>query len=268
MALIKSIVCALLMGALTLPSVTEAYRWVQVWNDEFDGNQVDRSKWNFEMGRNQANNEQQYSTDRSDNAFVSDGFLHIQALRENYGDAQYTSARLNTAGKFSIQYGKFEMRAKLPQGQGMWPAFWLLGENIGNVGWPACGEIDIMELVGKDPQNVYASLHAPSYDTTRGYHLDQGFAGDFHTYGVNWQPEQIDFYVDGNTYLSVNKNQSGGHWPFTDGKFFIILNLAVGGFWPGNPDGSTHFPQQYVVDYVRVWEIDWSLENEKAQFLN
>ena len=132
------------------------------------------------------------------------------------------------------------MRAKLPFGQGMWPAFWLLGENLGNVGWPACGEIDIMELIGKEPNMVYSSLHAPSYDTTKGYNRPQGYSDDFHTYGVNWQPDHIDFYFDGEMFQSINKSESSGHWPFDDGhKFFIILNLAVGGDWPGNPDGST-----------------------------
>lgn len=267
----KSLASLLLLGALTLSQVS-AWKWVQVWNDEFDGGSVDGSKWHFDQGGNNANNELEYYTDRGQNHWVNGGFLTIQALREDYGGRQYTSAKLNSAGQFTIQYGKFEMRAKLPFGQGIWPAFWLLGENIGQVGWPACGEIDIMELVGRDPQNIYSSLHSPGFDRTSGYHLDQGFANDFHTYGVNWQPDHIEFYVDGNTYHTIQKSEtSPDQWVFDHGqKFFIILNLAIGGNWPGNPDGSTQFPQQYVIDYVRVYEIDWSSVSleEKAAFLN
>eukprot|EP00347_Sterkiella_histriomuscorum_P001231 403372825 len=266
--MIKSVVSLLLLGAISIQKA-EAMRWVQVWNDEFDGGNIDGNKWHYDTGNSGwGNNELEFYTDRRQNSWVQDGFLHIQALREDYGGSQYTSARMNTAGKFSILYGKFEIRAKLPRGQGIWPAFWLLGENIGNVGWPACGEIDIMEQIGRDPQNVYGSLHAPGFDTTGGFHHDQGFSDDFHTYGVNWQPDRIEFYVDGNTYKAINRNEAG-NWPFADHKFFIILNLAVGGNWPGYPDGSTQFPQQFLVDYVRVWEIDWSsVEDDKASFLN
>ncbi|CDW85570.1 glycoside hydrolase family 16 [Stylonychia lemnae] len=262
----KSIAYLLLIGAVALPSIM-AERWVQVWSDEFNGNQLDMSKWSYETGPGNNNHELEYNTDRSQNSWVSDGFLHIQALREDYGGRQYTSARMNTNGKYSVLYGKIEMRAKLPFGQGMWPAFWLLGDNLNQVGWPACGEIDIMELIGKDPNNVHSSLHAPSYDTTQNYWHQEGFANDFHTYAANWQPDRIEFYVDGQLFQTYYKTQSGGHWPFDQGqKFFIILNLAVGGDWPGNPDGSTQFPQQYVIDYVRVSEIDWSAEKE-TQFL-
>lgn len=119
-----------------------------------------------------------------------------------------------------------------------------------------------MEWVGRDPGHIYGSLHAPSYDTTHGINIDDSYSHNYHTYGVNWQPEQIDFYVDGNIYNTVHKSQSGGHWPFENQKFFILLNLAVGGNWPGSPDGSTHFPAQYVIDYVRVYEIDWSAAEE------
>ena len=185
----KSLTSLLLFGALTLSQVS-AYRWVQVWADEFNGGQIDRSKWNFEQGNGGwGNNELEYYTDRSQNAFLSNGNLVIQALRENYGSAQFTSARMKTQGKFSIMYGKFEMRAILPRGQGIWPAFWLLGDSISQKGWPACGEIDIMEWVGRDPGHVYGSLHAPAYDTTHGFNIDDSFSHNYHTYGVNWQPE-------------------------------------------------------------------------------
>lgn len=197
----------------------------------------------------------------------------IQALKESYGGRDYTSARMNTAGKFSITYGKFEVRAKIPGGQGIWPAFWLLGENIGEVGWPACGEIDIMEYVGRDPTHTFGSIHATNFDTSDGYYNPNGFTNDFHLYSVNWQPDRIEFYVDNNLFRTVYKSQSGGHWPFEGKNFFIILNLAVGGNWPGYPDGSTHFPAQFLVDYVRVYEMSWgepqtmAVESSEAGFM-
>ncbi len=137
----------------------------------------------------------------------------------------------------------------------MWPAFWMLGDNIGQIGWPACGEIDIMEFIGKDASHIYGSTHAPGNDQTGGY-TGSGWHDSFHTYAVNWQPNSIQFYVDGNLYHTVNQGA-----PF-DKNFFMILNLAVGGNWPGNPDGSTQFPQEFVIDYVRVSEIDWSVNEE------
>ena len=142
----------------------------------------------------------------------------------------------------------------------------MLGDSITQKGWPACGEIDILEWIGRDPGHVYGSLHAPSFDTTHGFNMDDSYSHNYHTYGVNWQPEQIDFYVDDKVYSTIHKNQSGGHWPFENQNFFIILNLAVGGNWPGNPDGSTQFPAQFVIDYVRVYEIDWSAA--ESAFLN
>uniref|UniRef100_A0AC34RGJ6 GH16 domain-containing protein n=1 Tax=Panagrolaimus sp. JU765 TaxID=591449 RepID=A0AC34RGJ6_9BILA len=231
---------------------------VLAWSDEFNGDSIDRNKWNFDMGTNNngwGNNEPQCYTDRPQNAYVSNGCLVIQALRENYGGCSYTSARLKTQGKFSVKYGKFEMRAKLPSGQGMWPAFWLLGDNIGQVGWPACGEIDIMEFIGKDPKNVHGATHGSGFDTCNSYYNGNGFS-DWHTYAANWQPypDRIEFSVDGNIYKTVTPADTHGHWPFNDQNMFIILNLATGGNWPGYPDGSTQFPQQFVIDYVRVYE--------------
>ena len=133
------------------------------------------------------------------------------------------------------------MSARLPYGQGIWPAFWLLGNNIRQVGWPACGEIDIMEFIGREPNMIYGSLHAPSFDKTGGFWAND-LSSNFHRYSVNWQPDRIEFYVDDHCYQTIWKGEAGGHWPF-DNQFFILLNLAVGGNWPGYPDGSTHFPQ-------------------------
>jgi len=231
-------------------------RWVLQWSDEFKGKGIDQSKWNFENGNNNGwgNSELQCYTNRPQNARISGGKLVIEAKRENYGGCQYTSARMKTAGKFSTLYGKFEMRAKLPQGQGIWPAFWLLGDNIGQVGWPACGEIDIMEFIGKEPNRVYGSTHGVGFDTSHNTFNARGFSNDFHTYAVNWQPNKLEFSVDGNIYKTVTPGDTNGRWPFNSQKMFIILNLAVGGRWPGNPDGSTRLPQQFVVDYVRVYQ--------------
>jgi len=173
----------------------------------------------------------------------------------------YTSARLKTQGLFSQAYGRFEARIKIPAGQGMWPAFWMLGNDITSVGWPKCGEIDIMENIGKEPGTVHGSLHGPSTsgptsDLSAAFSLPAGqnFAGDFHLYAVEWEPGTIRFYVDTNLYATFTSSQwpAGGAWVF-DHPFFIILNVAVGGSWPGSPDSTTVFPQQMLVDYVRVY---------------
>ena len=234
---------------------TLSQNWVLVWIEEFDNNQIDQSKWVYDTGGDGwGNNELEFYTDRRENSFISNGCLVIQALKEDFQGRQYTSARMKTQGKWSITYGKFEIRAKLPFGQGIWPAFWMLGDDISTVGWPACGEIDIMENIGKDPNNIYGSIHGPGYDITSPYTDQRGFSNDFHTFTVDWQPDQLSFYVDGNLYRTMNKSEAGGKpWPFNK-NFFVILNLAVGGNWPGNPDQSTQFPQQFSIDYIKVWE--------------
>ena len=225
--------------------------WVLVWSDDF--NFIDQSKWNYDIGAGGwGNNELEYNTNESKNSFISNGNLVIQALKEGNS---YTSARMNTKNKWSIKYGKFEIRAKLPYGKGIWPAFWMLGDDINQVGWPACGEIDIMEFIGKDPNHVHASIHGPGYDFTQSYYSQNGFSNDFHTYTVDWQPDKMRFYVDGNLFYTVYPSMAQAkNWPFNQ-NFFIILNLAVGGNWPGNPDQSTTFPQQFIIDYLRVWEL-------------
>ena len=188
-------------------------------------------------------------------------------MKETYADPSdnvtrnYTSARMKTQGLFSQAYGRFEARIKIPAGQGMWPAFWMLGNNISSIGWPKCGEIDIMENIGKEPGTVHGSLHgpsttAPTSDASAPFSLPAGqnFAADFHLYAVEWEPGTVRFYVDSNLYGTFNQSQwpAGGTWTF-DHPFFLILNVAVGGDWPGPPDASTVFPQQMLVDYVRVY---------------
>jgi beta-glucanase (GH16 family) len=248
-------------GAPTVVAVTFA--------DEFDGPAgapADGSKWQIETGDNVNNHERQYYTAGNANAALDgQGNLVITARKENpanyqcwYGTCQYTSARLNTAGRFTQTYGHFEARMKVPRGQGMWPAFWMLGEDIGGVGWPACGELDIMENVGFEPSTVHGTLHGPGYSggggIGAGYTLPGGgqFADDFHVFAVDWSPNSVTWSVDGNVYQTRTPADLGGReWVF-DHPFFMIVNLAVGGYWPGDPDDSTVFPQQLVIDYVRV----------------
>lgn len=239
--------------------------WVLKWSDEFNGTNgsgVDTSKWNYEVGGGGfGNNELEYYTNRTQNCYQDGtGNLVIKALKENYNGSQYTSARINTKGKFNFTYGKIEMRAKLPYGQGIWPAFWMLGSNIDTATWPNCGEIDIMELVGKDPTHVYGTIHGPGYSggssIGASYYNSAGFSNAFHTYTVEWEQNVIRWYVDGNLYETRTPSDLGGKtWVF-DHNMFILLNLAVGGSWPGNPDASTVFPQSYTIDYVRVYQRD------------
>lgn len=240
-------------------AAVQGQRWVQVWADEFNGPEIDRSKWTFEIGtgvNGWGNWEQQFYTDRRENAFIRDGALVIRAVKENMGGYPYTSARLITKGKYEVKYGKFEMRAKLPDGEGTWPAFWLLGSNIDQVSWPACGEIDIMETVGKDPCNNHGSTHQPGADTTSTYHSNNCFKNDWHTFAANWQPGRVEFFVDGQLYKTTNTAETNGKWIFDQGNMFILLNLAVGGQWPGNPNPNSNWqPQEFIVDWVRVHEI-------------
>lgn len=178
-----------------------------------------------------------------------------------YGACQYTSARLLTAGKFDVTYGRVESRIKIPAGQGLWPAFWMLGGNIGEVGWPACGEIDIMENVGKEPVTVHGSMHGPGYSgntpETGYFNLPGGarFSDDYHVFAVEWEPNVVRFFVDGSLYQTRTPADlpAGTKWVY-DHPFFMLLNVAVGGGWPGSPDASTHVPQEMRVDYVRVYK--------------
>ncbi|CDW84395.1 glycoside hydrolase family 16 [Stylonychia lemnae] len=252
--MISTFVKSLFIGAISLPALILA-NWQLVWNDEFNGTSIDSSKWNHDIGGNGWGNEElEYYTDRAENSYVKGGFLHIQGLKEDYNGSQYTSARINSLGKFSQKFGKFEIRAKLPTGQGVWPAFWMLGDNLNQVGWPTCGDIDVFEMIGKQPSVAHGSLHAKGLDTTKEYTSQQGFADDYHTFGIEWYPSKVDFYIDGNTYFSVDKSTTQGDWPYDRNSFFIILNLAIGGNWPGNPDETTNFPALYTIDYVRVYK--------------
>lgn len=249
---------ALLVSGCDAPVIPE---WTLDWSDEFDGpaGQLPNSaNWRFDLGTGWGNAQLEYDTDRPTNASLDgSGHLLITARRESYLGSAYTSARLTTAGRHEFTHGKVEARMKLPAGQGLWPAFWLLGANIGTVGWPASGEIDVMEYIGQEPSTVHASLHGPGYSGTnaftRTYTLPTGrFDADYHIFTVEWLVDRIDWFVDGVLVQRIKKTYAPGAWPFDD-PFYVILNLAVGGSYVGAPNGATVFPQSVTVDYVRVY---------------
>jgi beta-glucanase (GH16 family) len=242
-------------------------KWTLVWSDEFDGvagTSPDPARWAFDVGTGAGgwgNNQWEYDTARPENASMDGlGNLAITSIHETYQGKPYTSARLKTRGLFERAYGRFEARIKLPVGQGLWPAFWLLGADVDADGWPACGEIDIMEYRGQEPQRVTGSLHGPGYSggsAVTGSHDLAGAAGfndDFHVFAVEWTPDWVAWELDGVTWQVVVPKgiPQGGTWVF-DHPFFILLNVAVGGNYVGIPDPSA-FPQTTLIDYVRVYE--------------
>jgi beta-glucanase (GH16 family) len=250
------------------PSGTPSSEWQLVWSDEFDGPHgasPDPDKWVFDLGGGGwGNNELQTYTDRPENASIQRGMLVIRAVTETFTGADgitrdYTSARLKTLGRFTQTYGRFEARMRIPRGQGIWPAFWMLGEDIATTGWPGCGEIDIMENIGREPALVHGTLHGPGYSGAEGiggsYSSPDGraFADDFHVFAVEWEPQAIRWSVNGTVYQTrTPADLRGARWVF-DHPFFLLVNVAVGGNWPGNPDATTVFPQELVVDWVRAY---------------
>ncbi|HKW39620.1 MAG TPA: glycoside hydrolase family 16 protein [Gemmatimonadales bacterium] len=243
----------------TLGSSGASPSWTLVWRDEFNGTTLDATKWVPETGGGGwGDAELEYYTDRSVNAHVDNGYLHIDALSETFGGRNYTSARLKTESLGAWRYGRFEARIRIPRGQGLWPAFWMLGDHCETVGWPACGEIDIMENIGREPARVHGTVHGPGYSGAQGvgsaYDLASGaFADDFHVFAIEWEPAAIRWYVDSALYKTVTPKDLPGPWVY-DHPFFIILNVAVGGNWPGSPDATSVFPQTMLVDYVRVYQ--------------
>lgn len=248
--------------------------WKLVWSDEFNSNQIDRTKWNFALGGiGFGNNELEYYTDRPQNASVENGSLIIKAVKEPYMSCSYTSAKMTTQRKAFWTYGRFEIRAKLPSGKGIWPAFWLMPEdwespNSEYGGWPSCGEADIMELIGSDPSTVFGTLHygVPWTHTGGSNTLPAGmsFSDDYHIFALEWEPGEFRWYVDGRLYLTQNSwfgRRETEAYEYTypapfDRDFFLQLNLAVGGNWPGSPGSNTRFPQTLAIDYVRVYRKD------------
>jgi beta-glucanase (GH16 family) len=235
-----------------------------VWQDEFDGTAIDTNKWEFEVNaRGGGNNELQYYV--TNNAWVSNGSLYIEARQERYtgpeGTREFTSSRLRTLHRGDWLHGRFEIRAKLPIGQGYWPAIWMLPTDKVYGGWPKSGEIDIMEIIGHKPNVLHGTLH---YEGPKGWHTFQGtnttlrtgtFADDFHVFGLEWRTNELRWFLDQQLYqVQTNWPTKVGAFPAPfDQKFHLILNVAVGGNWPGAPDAKTVFPQAMVVDYVRVY---------------
>lgn len=229
-----------------------------VWEENFNGTQLDESAWNFELGNGcpnncgWGNNEKQLYTTK--NHELKDGHLIINIEKEAN---HYTSTRITTAGKKEFQYGRMEARAKIPTGKGIWPAYWMLGSNIGKVGWPKCGEIDILEYVGREPDMVYTSLHTQdshgntiNSKKTAFPNIEEGF----HVYAIEWSKDKIEFFVDDQlvyTFAPQPKNENT--WPF-DQPFFFIVNVAVGGNFGGHEVDDSIFPQEYLIDYIRVYQ--------------
>src|SRR5581483_1382609 len=260
---------AILICVLAPCFAQNAPNYQLVWSDEFNGpanSAPDSRKWTYDLGGNGwGNNERETYTNSTDNVFLDgNGHLIIRALDNN---GMYTSGRIKTQGKFAFAYGKVEARIKIPFAQAIWPAFWMLGANITTVGWPTCGEIDIMENFGKqnnDASTNHGTVHGPGYSggggISKSYTLPSGqqFSNDFHTFSMEWAPGSIELCVDGNSYSKVTPASlpSGKQWVFDAHPMFIILNVAVGGSPApvGYPDASTTFPQDMVVDYVRVYQ--------------
>ncbi|MDX2247466.1 MAG: family 16 glycosylhydrolase [Bacteroidia bacterium] len=229
-----------------------------VWQDEFDGPGVDLTSWTFETGAGGwGNNELQYY--RPENTKIIDGNLVIEAKKESFSGSSYTSSRMITAGKKEFKYGRIDIRAVLPEGQGIWPALWMLGANIFTEGWPKCGEIDIMELVGHIPNQVHGTVH---YGNNTASHLFTGgskvlsggkkFSQEYHVFSILWEENQIKWLVDDVQFFQIGSN-AVNPWPFNE-NFFFIFNIAVGGNWPGSPDNTTVFSQYLIVDYIRVFQ--------------
>lgn len=252
------------------PSADSEAEWSLVWSDEFDaaaGTPINDEFWTCETGgHGWGNNEWEYYTDRVENvAHDGGGNLAITARQETlddsfcwYGECTHTSARCTTQDKEEFTYGRIEARMKLPYGQGIWPAFWMLGANFASAGWPGAGEIDIMEHIGREPRTVHGTVHGPGYSGASGIGagitLNEDIADDFHVFGIEWEPDIIRWYVDGRLYNTIVPAKLGGRqWVF-DHDFFLLMNVAVGGYWPGYPDDTTVFPQTMLVDWVRVYQ--------------
>jgi beta-glucanase (GH16 family) len=245
------------------PGSYEGYNLV--WADEFNGDALNLDDWTYEIGDGcpnncgWGNNELEYY--REDNTSIVDGHLVITAKQQSFGDRDYTSSRLVTKGKQQFKFGRIDIRAALPKGQGIWPALWMLGSNIDAVGWPACGEIDIMELTGDLPNRILGTIHyganTSQHQSNSGTKYLDGqatFQDEFHVFSINWENNIIEFLLDGEVYHTITPaTLNGAPYPFNKNQFFIF-NVAVGGNWPGSPDASTSFPQHMIVDYVRVFQ--------------
>jgi beta-glucanase (GH16 family) len=230
-----------------------------IWSEEFDGpagSPVDPNNWQPEVGGHGWGNEElQYYTEGTENASL-DGAGNL-AIVVRRSDSQYTSARLISKDRVAFTYGLVQARIQLPTGRGIWPAFWMLGQNIDEAGWPQCGEIDVMESVGQNPGVVHGTVHGPGYSGSSGvtawHDAGRSLAGDFHVYSVDWERDRIRWFLDDELYSTVTPTDLRGNpWVF-DHDFFLLVNVAVGGTLPGNPDPSVTFPQTMLIDYIRVY---------------
>ncbi len=255
-----------------------------LWSDEFDGTELNMEKWNYEQhAPGWTNAELQEYTDSTDNMYIEDGKLVIRAIKtkDESGNDYYTSGKVTGQNKTDFLYGKVVVSAKVPKGQGLWPAIWMMPTQESKYGqWPKCGEIDIMEVLGNQPEIAYGTIHygEPHAEQQGIYTLENGsFADDFHEYSVEWEPGEMRFYIDGNLYHTVNQwftaveGQEDKPYPAPfDQTFFVQLNLAVGGTWPGNPDETTDFENaKFIIDYVRVYqkpEYDTNVEKPAIEF--
>jgi beta-glucanase (GH16 family) len=237
-----------------------------VWHDEFDGpagSAPDKAKWVYDLGAGGWGNHELETYTKNDANIQQDGQGHLLIRATKAASGGYESARIKTKGLFSFTYGRAEARMKLPRGQGMWPAFWMLGGDIDTVGWPKCGEVDVMENIGREPNTVHGTIHGPGYSGKNGIGAPYEFpanvspSDDFHVYAVDWRENKIEFLVDGHVYETITPESlpAGAKWVY-EHPFFLLLNLAVGGAWPGNPDATTTFPQELIVDWVRVYRAD------------
>lgn len=260
---------ALALGAALLvgcgddsPQGPSSEAWTLVWSDEFEGAAGELpvpANWQFDIGTDWGNQQLEWTTDRPENVSTDgNGNLVITAREESFQGQPYTSARIKTQDRFEQRYGRFEARIKLPVGRGIWPAFWMLGADFPDVGWPQTGEIDIMEYRGQNPTQLLGTVHGPGYSggsavgTT--FQLPEGrLDTDFRLYAVEWEADRITWYLDDQVYFQVTPDDVQGEWVFDD-PFFMILNVAVGGTFVGSPDESTRFPQAMLVDYIRVYE--------------
>lgn len=249
------------MVALIAMAVVGAPDWKLVWSDEFDrAGLPDPSKWTYEKGYVRNNEAQYYTEGRKENARVENGRLVIEARKDNFEGKPISSASLTTKGKGEWTYGRFEVRAKIPTGRGTWPAIWMLGTNIGEVGWPKCGEIDLMENVGYDPDRIHFNVHTEAYNHTKGTNKGANVTvakpyENFHVYACEWYPDRIDFFMDGKKTFSFAKEEGGDAvWPYYRPQY-LILNLAIGGGWGGQKGiDDKILPSRYEIDYVRVYK--------------
>jgi beta-glucanase (GH16 family) len=250
-----------IFGLLSI-SYHSSAQWQMIWNDEFDNPILDNSKWINDVGGNGwGNNEAQYYTAGSANLSMNNGLATITAKAQQFGSNQYTSAKIISKNLFDVKYGKIEGRMKCPMGKGLWPAFWMLGSNIDTVSWPQCGEIDIMEHINNEPK-----IHGTAHWNNVGHQYLGGTINTdpavFHTYSIVWDANSIKWYMDDQLYYILNiSNNTNGTEEFHK-KFYLILNLAVGGNWPGYPDASTVFPAEFVIDYIRVYKPSLATADE------